>query len=478
MADQSHKSPGSEIKNSPKGLIIGKFQGRDVRTQGEHTYKDKLQLKIGKAFYEYNVKFARAGSYNSVFYIYDAHGHEISDVLIRVAMDAGKETPEQKQERAANFDKECEFVMKLGSQSIGPKIYAKLEIDGRFGLACERFEYSLDDVRKCPRLMRKLFLQFDGENEIVRLYLLSSGIIRCVDTKPGNVVVRFAEKRPRLALIDVDGTFCNPPPVKNRGKLDDSASYLASLNEALRKLSNGTIADESPSSAIAATSSLLVFCTVAAVCSTRSTSGFGFPYIRIAQVLLDNWEVVTKIAEADRQMVDNHTMTATTSGRITVIGMVGTYLSPKSGNDVVDVQSEADLRLIMYELKKLLSSEIKSTMSSALRVCRSEDGYAGSPWLYEYSAFVIKESGKNDTAFKDKEDLKRRVAVMHETKIIKATCAVDGCTKHKGQEIAKAGAKRKREDPEDPQYPQDRKDRKDRKERQDREVKNSSCTLL
>jgi len=132
-------------------------------------------------------------------------GVHIPGVLIRIEGDA---RPDEKK-RAAEFEAEAELMLKLGKMGIAPKIYARLLVDGRHGFAMERFQYSLDDVACCPSLMREMFVKHDGESMIVDLFVRASRVVRCIDTKPGNMVVRFGENDvPRLALIDVDDVFC------------------------------------------------------------------------------------------------------------------------------------------------------------------------------------------------------------------------------------------------------------------------------
>ena len=74
----------------------------------------------------------------------------------------------------------------------------------------ERLSYTLNDVIECPTLLRKVFVDEDGEAALVDLYMRASALIRCVDPKSANVVVRLDPLR--LALIDVDPLFCSEQP--------------------------------------------------------------------------------------------------------------------------------------------------------------------------------------------------------------------------------------------------------------------------
>jgi hypothetical protein len=131
---------------------------------------------------------------------------------------------------------EVEQTTMVSDAGLAPRTYARLLLTrGTRVVPCvvlERFEYSLSEIQECPALMRRMFVEYDGESALVDLYTRTSRLMRCIDTKPGNVVVRFRVPKPevdrsmilkrrrlskeeaadrvmpRIALIDVDRKFC------------------------------------------------------------------------------------------------------------------------------------------------------------------------------------------------------------------------------------------------------------------------------
>jgi hypothetical protein len=181
----------------------------------------------------------------------------------------------------AQFEREARFATEIGRRGIGPEIYATLYVGEHRGFAMERFPYTLYDVIECPTLMRQAFVEADGESAVVSLYMRSSALIRCVDTKPANVVVRFDPLR--LALIDVDPQFCSEQPYAAPHETFGDA--LDALDAALT--SKSSLFD-------AAATSLLVHCIEAAHPSRRP---FGFGYPRVARCLLKHMAALWPLIE-------------------------------------------------------------------------------------------------------------------------------------------------------------------------------------
>jgi hypothetical protein len=145
----------------------------------------------------------------------------------------------------------------------------------------ERFERTLSEIPKCPSLMRKVFVDADGETALVDLYVRSSELIRCTDTKPGNVVVSFgANGHLRLAMIDVAPDFCAEHELTNATPIDEKVFGVKDLEEGL--------ASKSPRY-IAAGISLLVHCVQA---SSPGNAPYGFGYAGIAACLMRNLKML------------------------------------------------------------------------------------------------------------------------------------------------------------------------------------------
>jgi hypothetical protein len=174
------------------------------------------------------------------------------------------------------------FMRELGAIGVGPEVYATLEVqlEGKLllGFAMERFERTLSEIPKCPSLMRKVFVEADGETALVDLYVRSSELIRCADTKPGNVVVRFGANgngHLRLAMIDVAPDFCAEHELTDATPVNGKSSFGVDDLEA-------GLASESPRY-IAAGISLLVHCVQA---SSPGNAPYGFGYAGIAACLM------------------------------------------------------------------------------------------------------------------------------------------------------------------------------------------------
>ncbi len=174
--------------------------------------------------------------------------------------------------------------------------------DLTFGTAIERYDCSLADVQLCPILMRQVFVEGNGESLLVDLYTRAGAMVRCIDTKPDNVVVRLpkgsSEQRSglSLALIDVDQTFCSEAVAA-----PDRSAIMLALGSFLHQ--NGAFAPLAESALAVATMSILVHVTKAALDYILYERGFGFPYIEITNSLLSNWTTVTQILDNDNSYI-------------------------------------------------------------------------------------------------------------------------------------------------------------------------------
>ena len=125
------------------------------------------------------------------------------DIMIRIAL-----LPEQD---TRDHEEEVQIGRELAELGICPAIFLDMRIRDAYDMrgpvypatAIERMQHSLADVQKCPVLMRKMFVEADGESA-----MRACRFVRCIDTKPGNVVVSFDGIEPRVALIDVDLAHC------------------------------------------------------------------------------------------------------------------------------------------------------------------------------------------------------------------------------------------------------------------------------
>ena len=233
---------------------------------------NEIEVRIGEHTHVYGVgNCIGAGSYNFVF-APRVNGADLEGVVIRLTK-PGKPRPSREA-----FEREAMFMRELGAIGVGPEVYATLEVEleGKLllGFAMERFETALSEIPKCPSLMRKVFVEADGETALVDLYVRSSELIRCTDTKPGNVVVRFGTNGYlRLAMIDVAPDFCAEHELTDAAPKNGKSFGVGDLDAGL--------ASKSPRY-IAAGISLLVHCVQA---SSPGNAPYGFGYAGIAACL-------------------------------------------------------------------------------------------------------------------------------------------------------------------------------------------------
>jgi hypothetical protein len=406
----------SALRNVP--TLTGSFLGTRMDI-GDHkgAYCDRLRLEVSGERIEYNVTLESHGGYNGVFSISPGN----TDVLIRVAHPhAPDETEEARKKREMDFEKEVAMMLKLAGKSIVPRIYATLNIDGRSGFALERFDFSLDAVAKCPSLIRRLITDSDGEEELVDLFARSSRIVRCIDTKPANVVVRLTQRRAKLALIDVDGTFCSVASGKEakRTRLDE-------MMKAIKDRSDTT-------SNHAATMSLLVFCFVAAM----GANEFGFPFVKIATALLNNWESVSLLVrdELDKAKPFKMTEKQEDGFRWTVADLLNEYCllfkcykqvesAPDSQSDVVIDMSppKRDVHSVLQTVHDVIQRSLETPQSLILRLAIQED-----PDLYENAAMAVHSGIKVDLGtVKSVDDLRKKISTR-----VGGGCLLKKCTVH------------------------------------------------
>ena len=289
------------------GILAPSSGDDDTYTQA---YAHKLCLKTG------GVRSCWAARYmytRSEFnYIYTIEG---SDALLRV----------QKRPRDREmYLRELESNRVLARAGLSPAVYATVFLrvlsdeeesmpvgkeDGMsVGVVLERYEASLEDLDS--RSIETLFLEHDAEDALVDLYAHAAAYVRCVDTKPANVVWKLGDDgAPVLGLIDVDPAFCGASsdprstlavvPLAGRAGVSGLRRALASTTVAALQVKRDGKARvarvaQVPALLVAALS-LLVFCVEAATGAPGDT----YPFIRIAEALLEYSAVIDALLELD-----------------------------------------------------------------------------------------------------------------------------------------------------------------------------------
>ena len=268
--------------------------------------RDRIGIHVSGNWHYYKLALLFEGGYNRVYTLSAMTGAgvlPVPDVLFRIAIVDAKYTREQRYEE---HYRELKSGVRLASQGICPKIFMNLIVDIgseiTYGTAIERYDCSLADVQMCPRLMREVFVERDGESLLVDLYTRAGATTRCIDTKPANVVVRLPSANHghhglSFALIDVDPVFCGEAvPAPGR------SSIMLALSSFLH--GEGASAPLSDSALAVATMSTLAHVTNAALDYTIYDRGLGFPYIHITDLLLQKWTTVTQILNTDRYTMD------------------------------------------------------------------------------------------------------------------------------------------------------------------------------
>jgi hypothetical protein len=231
------------------------------------------------------------------------------DIMIRLA----KYPVRPKKNDLCDHVDEVKVTRELADLGICPAIFLDIRIreKGRWDVypatAIERMHYSLSAVQKCPVLMRKMFVEADGESALVDLYTRASQVVRCTDTKPANVVVNLYDDGtpPRIALIDVDTVHCwrlespryyTPTDESDAAPIEALSSYLSGVD-----LTDDTIP---LTPMLTLTLSLLVHVTVAAGDYKAYREEFGFPYPRITRVLIGHWGIVHELVWKDHEAAE------------------------------------------------------------------------------------------------------------------------------------------------------------------------------
>jgi hypothetical protein len=313
-------------------------------------------------------------------------------------------------EREEAYWGEVERAAELSEAGLAPRTYARLVLwepgrrHLRLGVVLERFEFSLGDVQMCPRLARRMFVESDGEAALVDLYARAAGRMRCIDTKPGNVVVRLprprrelrrepgetraqhrerAERlRPRLALIDVDPDFCG----RSDGARAAGASTVEDVDAALAAIARGRDFEGERrygfSPLLAASMSLLVHCTVAAAMPCH----YGYPYVRIARVLLSRWNQLKRLLLSDQHAGLMVPGGASVNERLKHYTKYTPEALARRGN-VADAPDRREAYEVHEDAHSAMQRRLDEPATAVLAVCAGPP--LADPALYEYTALVL-----------------------------------------------------------------------------------------
>ena len=307
----------------------------------DDTYTQKLCLKVR------GLRSCWAATYthtrSSFNYIYEIEG----GALLRF----------QKNQRNRDaYLREIESNRTLARARLSPAVYATVFLrvsgdedasmpvgkddDTVVGVLMDKYEASLENLDE-PNIA-KLFIEHDTEDALVDLYAHAAAYVRCVDTKPANVVWKIGDGgKPVLGLIDVDPAFCcaasDPHSTLVVLPLIGRAG-VSGLSRALRKASedwNAVIQVGSDGKArvpavLVAAVSLLIFCVEAATGDPDDA----YPYIRIADALLEYSVVIDKLIKLDGK---DEEWRATASSRL--IHYCGRYLLRTEGEGTCDWRS-------------------------------------------------------------------------------------------------------------------------------------------
>jgi hypothetical protein len=163
---------------------------------GPHTYR-LAKLVSGGHNAVYAVRAVRRSD--------GAVGAWVDDLAVRVRINPLDLDDPDDARRAAAYWAEIDRTARMAELGLAPAVYARLRLTPtpapggptRVGVVMQRFEHALDEVQLCPRLIRRMFIESDGEAALVDLYARTSGVMRCIDTKPPNVVVRLSHEPTR-----------------------------------------------------------------------------------------------------------------------------------------------------------------------------------------------------------------------------------------------------------------------------------------
>ena len=223
------------------------------------------------------------------------------------------------------------------------------------GIVMERYTGDLEIAQRSKQHVASMFVYHDTECALVDLYTQAARYVRCVDTKPANVVWRDRAGTIELGIIDVDPAFCGETrgasfrvtPFFGKATVEDLWSALR------RATDTGEIATVFEGAIyvpalLVASVSLLVHC----VAGARAHL---FPYVRIAEALVHHSAVVDRLIELDAIAAREFHMASSGARRKTARRMMAHYFEdPAFDNDT---------------WKSALSAEINKPTSRVLRTC-------------------------------------------------------------------------------------------------------------
>ena len=270
------------------------------------------------------------------------------------------------------YMQEIESNYALASAGLSPAVYATVflrvltsdaddsipvSVDGSMvvGMVMERYEASLASLG--PRDTAKLFLEHNTEDALVDLFARAAEYVRCVDTNAANVVWKLEGGQPVLGLIDVDPAFCGASrdeharlvvvPFKGAAGVQDLGTALRDARSNLKVvlLAWRDRKARVPALLVAAVS-LLVLCVAEAVEAANAAKAakaaravVSFPYIRIAEALLEYHDVINKLLELDMLANDNatfHMLAPIPESRVTTLSMLIRYCTGYTRGDYCD----------------------------------------------------------------------------------------------------------------------------------------------
>ena len=195
------------------------------------------------------------------------------------------------------LEREMENNLRLAEQALGPLVYSIVCLHigthatsrVRIGVLMERLDTDLEAASATQ--VASLFVSRRGEDALVAMYTRAAFYMRCIDTKPGNVVMHVVGDDVRMRLIDVDPTYCGASrserPITGLVTLWDVSRALGSVPSARH---------DATSPLYAAAISLLIHCVAA--CGSGA-SPYGYPYARTTRVLLTNWDAMIHLVKED-----------------------------------------------------------------------------------------------------------------------------------------------------------------------------------
>jgi hypothetical protein len=367
----------------------------------------------------------------------------MNDVVVRIKkkeVDRGGEV---------KYWQAVEQTTRLSDAGLAPTTHARLLLArGTRVVPCvvmERFEYSLSEIQTCPALIRRTFVESDGEAVLVDLYTRTSRLMRCIDTKPDNVVVRlpkrcadadrsiqqkrpkFQDRGPRIALIDVDRGFCGVPPMSEgaAGEGGEGGEGVGDLEAALASFASN---EKRGSPLLACALSLLVHCAIAAHVETLA---YGFPYVAIARALLSQWHAIERLVLLDEADDETHAMVRG-AGNKRVIEQLRRYMK------ILGTTGE-----VLERIREILKSALAESATNLLALCSGLGTTLGGisespeisvdPVMYEYTALAMQQHDWAVQVARGARTLKQlqEGAEMHfEREITRPECMREMCELH------------------------------------------------